>query len=190
MKARGPSYRFNNENNNLTKNWIKPVQYSSWCMFEKRKHQKDNLLVSENFGQINYFSRLSCYNDEHVNGLAFANITSYKHIEGKKVNGIEASGVYTIYSNSRVSPITNIFIPLRFFVSSKVGFLPLDSSDKPIKTAVKRLSKLSEESISHCSLVGSSEEINKLIMIPLQPYRKGITMTLDSEENLDYKRKF
>ena len=45
MKARGPSYRFNNENNNLTKNWIKPVQYSSWCMFEKRKHQKDYLLV-------------------------------------------------------------------------------------------------------------------------------------------------
>ena len=63
-------------------------------MFEKRKHQKDKLLVSENFGQINYFSRLSCYNDEHVNGLAFANITSYKHIVEKKVNGIEASGVY------------------------------------------------------------------------------------------------
>ena len=45
MKTRGPSYRFNNENNNLTKNWIKPVQYSSWCMFEKRKYQKDKLLV-------------------------------------------------------------------------------------------------------------------------------------------------
>jgi len=189
MKARGPLYCTGEFYNNIKNTWARPTQYSSWCMFELRRlNRSRKLKAEEQFGQLNYFSRVECANDEYINGLAFANLCIRRHELENKVHSIKATGVYIIPA----TPVTNldfatIFVPLRHFVSTKVAFLPLDNSNKPMSPAVKQLSKLTNESLAHCSK-DQPEYISKLVMIPLQPYRKGVTITVDTKENLDYKR--
>ena len=65
-----------NELNNLSKHWLNPNQYSSWCK-----------LGSEFYGQLNYFFMLSCIKtDKFVSELKVASITCRRTQIPKNMN--------------------------------------------------------------------------------------------------------
>ena len=184
MRARGDQYRNDPAKNDLKLTWSQRTQFSSWCMFEIQKLRlRGEISTTQKFGQINTFFRICCARDYYINGLAFANITSRTHTVEKKIHSIGISGIFSISPEDIPS---NIFIPLRHFVSTKVGFLPLDNTGMPFETAVKQSTKLTKES-SDCCSKHLPENLHSIIMIPLQPYRKGVTLTVDKGECLEYK---
>ena len=101
-----------------------------------------------------------------------------------KCNGINATGVHSISCNETEGDLDSLFVPLRHFVSTKIGFYPLDEENKPLTTCVKQQSDMSEDSLESSS---KANIINKLVMVSLTPYRKGVTLTRDDFENFDYQ---
>ena len=189
MRALGHEYARDLWRNNITSTWTHPNHFSSWCLFHRKtlNAASNAVNVVERFGQLDYFFRLSCARDEYMNGLAFSSVVSKKHQISKKVNSMDASDVSIIIAANNQS-LERFFAPLRHFVSTNVAFIPLDDVEKPFSILTYQRSKLTTESLRHCSSK-QSEDIHSLIMIPLRPYRRGVTLTVEIEESFDFTEK-
>jgi hypothetical protein len=187
--------------NNLRNTWHMRIQYSSWCKY--LIHLRNNKIRTE-YGQMNYFFRFRWYNEQnvgnnmekYVGNMVMSSITprdtSLKHhakpnlqVTGLRVVVLpppavaETAGEIDLTSDSLFSS----FVPVRHFISTKVGILPIDRDKKgllPADGRARRLHLLSKEGRSKISR-RRMDEVNEIILIDLNPSRINVRVGTDSQ---------
>jgi hypothetical protein len=182
--------------NNLKKNWHLRNQYTSWCKYNIHKNNK----VKLQYGQMNYFFRFRWYqDDEYVSNLAISSIVKRTTSLQQKVNDVSRYGLRTVTftgaaSGNAVAGVDGndigltyrsiAFVPLRNFISTKVGVLGLDANNNPLLPADgkrKKMHLMTKQSKDYLSLQDVSQ-LKDLILIDLDPNRLSLTASTDSQQ--------
>jgi hypothetical protein len=153
---------------------------------------------------MNYFFRFRWYNEQnvgnnmekYVGNMVMSSITprdtSLKHhakpnlqVTGLRVvvlpppPAAETTGEIDLTSDS----LFPSFVPVRHFISTKVGILPIDRDKKgllPADGRARRMHLLSKEARSKISL-RRMDEVNEIILIDLNPSRINVRVGTDSQ---------
>jgi hypothetical protein len=170
--------------NKLKFQWHLKPQYSSWCKYNKCNKDK----VKTQYGQMNFFSRFQWYqDDEYLSNLVISSVTLRDtRIKYSAKDGLKKSGIPVVITSADESSvgINNIgFVPLRDFISTRIGLLSLDNALNPIlppEGKRKKIHLFSAKSKCYLSNI-NHEDINEIVLIELDRRRQNLKFGTDSQ---------
>jgi hypothetical protein len=183
VSGRAVTHRYStNAMNNLSSNWWKSDDYSSWCMIKHYKTRPNKTIATTTeMGQANFFFRLNFPSDKCLHGLAFANMA----IRNSTYDRLKRHHYITPNSNSFNGE--RQFVCLNYVCSTKLAVSVLDVNNLPI---VKQRKFGSARWMNDLKIIQVSPEhtmVNKMYFIEMHPERVDYVYQ-PTEEDLDGTR--